>query len=252
MLKRITPYFLVMALMSTLAVAQVAQTGSVKVEGAVVEAIGQHWARINAGDSSEVRYGTDPQNLTQSAKAEQKEGQGNHRVTLKDLKPNTTYYYSSGSEHGQFTTTSFEADKIPIYRAYSSATGDHMYTTSYDEWRKSVRQGNYAPEGVVSYILRSQQAPNAVPLFRLFNPTTGDHFYTTNAQERGQAASSGYQDQGVAGYILASPALGAEPVYRLFNAQLSDHFYTMAQSEHDSALQKGYKDEGIVGYAWSR
>ncbi|HZH79255.1 MAG TPA: hypothetical protein VEY88_24755 [Archangium sp.] len=50
------------------------------------------------------------------------------------------------------------------------------------------------------------QLPGTVPLYRLFSTVTGDHFYTTNYTEsRNVLAVSGWQDEGIAGYVWSTP-----------------------------------------------
>jgi hypothetical protein len=220
----------------------------------VVESVGRQWARISwasaKGDFT-IRYGTDPNNLNQTAKA------SGQRATLQNLKPGTTYYFrgdsaaEQDSNVSQFVTNTFEADKIPIYRAFSSQAGNHFYSTSYSEWQQAKSQSGYTKEGIAAYILKSGDAPNAVPLYRLYNPTTVDHFYTTNEQERQQAAAQGFRDEGIAGYVLSANAPGTVPLYRLNHSQGGDHFYTTSAEERQSAMASGYKDEGIIGYAWA-
>ncbi|MBV9063811.1 MAG: fibronectin type III domain-containing protein [Alphaproteobacteria bacterium] len=82
--------------------------------GPVVEKAAGTYAIVawgtNTGGSSLVRYGTDPNNLSQVAEsaydADRSSTQGvTHRVTIKNLKPNTTYYYQVDSGQGQGTGT---------------------------------------------------------------------------------------------------------------------------------------------------
>jgi len=86
--------------------AQVAQEGPAggeengKVEitnGPVLEEVTSNSAKVawttNVKGSSRVTYGTDPNNLTQLGESPWGQGGLTHRVELKDLKPNTTYYF---------------------------------------------------------------------------------------------------------------------------------------------------------------
>ncbi len=57
----------------------------------------------NVQAGSVVKYGTDPNNLSQTATAPW--GGMTHRVYLKNLQPNTTYYYQAMSEHASGTGT---------------------------------------------------------------------------------------------------------------------------------------------------
>jgi phosphodiesterase/alkaline phosphatase D-like protein len=83
------------------------------VDGPRVEGTGPTWAVIawttNTGGSTVVRYGTDANNLTQTAKAayadNEKTKAQNHRVHLKNLKPNTKYFFVVDSGQGEGTGT---------------------------------------------------------------------------------------------------------------------------------------------------
>jgi phosphodiesterase/alkaline phosphatase D-like protein len=83
------------------------------VDGPRVEGVGPTWAVIawttNTGGSTVVRYGTDANNLGQTAKApysdNEKTKAQNHRVHLKNLKPNTKYFFVVDSGQGEGTGT---------------------------------------------------------------------------------------------------------------------------------------------------
>ena len=61
----------------------------------------------NVSSGTVVNYGTDQQNLTH--KAEAPWGALTHRVTLKNLQPNTTYYFKVSSPQGAGTGTMAES-----------------------------------------------------------------------------------------------------------------------------------------------
>src|SRR5437764_10533910 len=83
------------------------------INGPVVERTGPHGAVIawttNVGGSSVVHYGTDPNNLNQTAQAPYKNAsnQANqtHRVRIHNLQPGTTYYFVVDSGEGFGTGT---------------------------------------------------------------------------------------------------------------------------------------------------
>jgi purple acid phosphatase-like protein len=62
---------------------------------------------VNAGTT--LRYGTDPSHLDLSAGMPW--GGLTHRVTLKDLTPNTTYYFRAESSQGQGTGTQAQTEQ---------------------------------------------------------------------------------------------------------------------------------------------
>jgi len=83
-------------------------------DGPRVEYVGTNKAEIawttSTGGSSVVHYGTDPNNLSQTAQApyDRSSGTGQHvthRVTINNLQPNTTYYFVVDSGQGQGTGT---------------------------------------------------------------------------------------------------------------------------------------------------
>lgn len=97
--------------------ADYAQAGKVRItNGPVIERLDQNSATIawstNVRSSSIVRYGTDANNLTQTAEAAWGQGGLNnaHRVRLTNLQPNTIYYFRVESTQAQGTGTQAKAD----------------------------------------------------------------------------------------------------------------------------------------------
>ena len=82
-------------------------------DGPRVEGTGPTWAVIawttNTGGSSLIRYGTDANHLNQTAKSGYADNENtkaqNHRVHLKNLKPNTKYFFQVDSGQGEGTGT---------------------------------------------------------------------------------------------------------------------------------------------------
>lgn len=81
------------------------------IHGPVVELITDSTAQIawstNVNAGTLIHYGTDPQNLNQTAGMPW--GGLTHRVVLKHLNPSTTYYFKAESDQGQDTGTRAEA-----------------------------------------------------------------------------------------------------------------------------------------------
>lgn len=83
------------------------------INGPVVEGTGPTWAVIawttNTGGSTVLRYRAERDHLSQTAEApyadNEKTKVQTHRVRLKDLKPNTTYYFTADSGQGEGTGT---------------------------------------------------------------------------------------------------------------------------------------------------
>lgn len=78
-----------------------------------VESTGADWAVVewttNVASGSVVRYGTDPNNLSQMAESpyadNDRRSAQNHRVRLTNLRPNTTYFFIVDSGHAEGTGT---------------------------------------------------------------------------------------------------------------------------------------------------
>lgn len=239
-------------------------TESVRGNGAVIA-----WT-TNTGGSSVVRYGTDSNNLTQTAQSPYADKEDaayqTHRVTLKNLQPGTKYFYVADSGQGEdtgseakspvssFVTTGGDASaatmpgKIALYRSVSP-TSDHFFTTSKAE---SVNAASgFKDEGTTGYLL-SAPYPGSVPLFRLYSPGKNNaHFYTTSPQERDNAVASGSKSEGITGYISSTQSDGTTALFRLYNPANNDHLYTTNKTEKDNAAKSGYKDEGVTGYIWT-
>jgi Purple acid Phosphatase, N-terminal domain len=90
------------------------RAAAVKItQGPLVEGVGESWAVVawttNTGGSSVIRYGTDPNNLNQTAQAPYSDNDTtpaqNHRVRLKGLRPGSTYYFIAVSGQGEGTGT---------------------------------------------------------------------------------------------------------------------------------------------------
>lgn len=78
--------------------------------GPVVESVTDTTAEIawstNVNSGTTLRYGTDAAHLDQTVSMPW--GGLTHRVTIRDLKPNTTYYFKAESAQGQGTGTQAE------------------------------------------------------------------------------------------------------------------------------------------------
>ncbi len=97
---------LLLALAVGVATAQSSQNVQI-TKGPTIENAGNNSAVIawstNTNASTVLKYGTDPNNLNQTAEAPW--GGLTHRVTIKNLNPNTTYYFQVTSAQGQGSGT---------------------------------------------------------------------------------------------------------------------------------------------------
>jgi len=87
-------------------------------DGPRVEGVGDSWAHVawttNWGGSSIVRYGTSPNRLDQTSEApyanDPNREHSVHRVSIKDLRPNTTYYFMVDSGQGEGSGTEIRSN----------------------------------------------------------------------------------------------------------------------------------------------
>ena len=97
-----------------------AADATVKItNGPVVEAVSVNSATVawstNRRGSSRVNYGTDANNLTQLAEASWGQGGLTHRVQLKNLQPNTTYYFQVETGQAQGTGGEVQSQNIQTF-----------------------------------------------------------------------------------------------------------------------------------------
>jgi len=97
-----------------------AADATVKItNGPVVEAVSGNSATIawstNRRGSSRVNYGTDANNLTQLGEASWGQGGLTHRVQLKNLQPNTTYYFQVETGQAQGTGGEVQSQNIQTF-----------------------------------------------------------------------------------------------------------------------------------------
>ncbi len=97
------------------------------VKGPVIEYVGPDSAVVawttNVKASTILRYGTNPGDLNH--KAEEPWGGTNHRVHLKELKPNTTYYFDVESQHAQGTGSQAESAKLSFKTPAKNGAREH-------------------------------------------------------------------------------------------------------------------------------
>lgn len=77
------------------------------------------------------------------------------------------------------------ANRVPIYRFWSSQNSHHFYTSS--ETEKDAAIANYSDaewlfEGIAYYVYQSEQ-PGTIPVYRFWSNQNRVHFYTSNGTE---------------------------------------------------------------------
>ena len=139
-------------------------------------------------------------------------------------------------------TKAFAEEGTDMYRMYNMYTGEHLYTSDYEE-RDALVEIGWAWEGV------GWVAPNSgKPVYRLYNAYVpgGDHHYTMSAEERDDLVKVGWSYEGVGWY-----SRGNVPVYRQFNpyATTGTHNYTTGIDENNELVELGWIAEGVGWYA---
>ena len=85
--------------------ATASQQAGTQVEKPMLEFANANSAKIawtsKASQDLVLQYSTDPNNYTQAADAIEKTGGDNHRATISNLQPNTTYYVRMTDKQGQ-------------------------------------------------------------------------------------------------------------------------------------------------------
>ena len=166
-----------------------------------------------------------------------------------------------------------QPEHVRFYRAYNPTVGSHFFTASQAEFEGALR-GGYQDEttGSSGFEILAEAADGAVPLFRLYNLQTGRHYYTANALERDylvglvpapasgpDTRTTGWRDEGIAGYIYTGDVAGTTPIYRLYNSQTGSHLFTENTAVRDAVLAipggdgqpRPWQDHGVVGRAFS-
>ncbi|MDH6364273.1 hypothetical protein M2139_001252 [Enterococcus sp. PF1-24] len=165
-----------------------------------------------------------------------------------------TYVYkkkpSTPSEPNNPDTPGSVPDEVllPVWRAYNFGDGDHLYTTSRDEYDWIVGLG-WQAEGIAFHSV-TPAYENALPVYRLYNPNSGEHFYTLSKAEYEAVAAEGWNKEGI-GYYMVPENLGYA-IYRVFNPNATgpgSHLFTKSREEADWLISLGWEDEGIAFYS---
>lgn len=124
---------------------------------------------------------------------------------------------------------------IPVHRFYYSKTGEHFFTTNYQEGSGA----GYLYEGVGFKVFVNQQNDATVALYRCRKPN-GFHFVSSSSN------CEGTQVEGLYGFIKNQPSADSAGLYRSYNSKNGDHLFTTNSTE---AQQPPYRIEAILGYS---
>lgn len=84
----------------------------------------------------------------------------------------------------------------PLYHLFGR--NDHFYTTGHQEAVDAVHKYQYQFVNISGF-LYADKAQGTVPLYRHFNGSS--HFYTTSSEESQSIPASGWNLEGIAGYV---------------------------------------------------
>ena len=115
--------------------------------------------------------------------------------------------------------TATEVKTTPVYRAYNTKNGEHLFTTDKTEI-----------------------------IYRIYNPNSGEHLLIKDKEEYDAAVLAGWDGEGPKMY---SDTNKSTPVYRLFNPNAKDagsHLYTTSRDEYNALVKAGWKGEGVKFY----
>ena len=133
-----------------------------------------------------------------------------------------------------------EQDSVKVYRLYNKNSGEHFYTTSYNEKEFLEKAGwNYEDVGWIAPIASYSKRP----VYRLYSPA-GDHHYTTSYAEKEYLVNVGWSYEDVCWYSTNSRGVS---LYRLYNpnASVGAHHYTTSEAERDNLINAGWSYEGV-------
>jgi hypothetical protein len=141
------------------------------------------------------------------------------------------------------------------YRLYHPGTREHLYTTDLNEYTVLGGNGAWIQEGTVGRVLDNPGSfggVTAVPYYRLYDNGTRWHHWTTDANEYYTLGYvfSGWNMEGVDGYILPTQAPGTIELYRLnYPALGSLHHWTIDNNEYVTLIaQFGWIGEPGAGF----
>jgi hypothetical protein len=143
------------------------------------------------------------------------------------------------------------ASQAQRYRLYSDVTKEHHFTTDLNEYNVlGTYVGTWVQEGAVGKVLNNPGSfggVTAVPYYRLYDNSTRWHHWTTDANEYYTLGFvySGWNLEGVDGYILPTAAVGTTQLYRLnYPALGALHHWTIDANEYNTLITPAY---GWVG-----
>lgn len=128
---------------------------------------------------------------------------------------------------------------IPIYRLYLPSTGEHLYTSSKNEYDTLYKKYNWGQEGIAWYAPETGTA-----VYRLYHPGLKNHLYTTDTNEVNTLTREyGWKIDNDGDPLYYSG--GDVPIYRVYNKGLNGmHHLTTDLNEYKTLTKYGWAQEG--------
>ncbi|WP_088302466.1 hypothetical protein [Pedobacter sp. AJM] len=127
-----------------------------------------------------------------------------------------------------------------LTRMFNPNGGRHMITASVREKRDLIKIG-WQSEGDYGLIKVIQES-SYLPLYRFYRSRSDDHVFQPN----NPTPPPGYDNEGIAGYVLTSSGNDTKAVYKYYNPRSGDRVYTRDASE--LAGVRDWQYEGIAFY----
>ncbi len=135
-----------------------------------------------------------------------------------------------------------EANLAPVYRLWSSVTGDHVWTTSEAERDQLLTEfgQEWVDEGIVFYGYAPGKPPlGTSPVHRFYSAALSSHFYTMDEAERDKLVkeyAAVWAYEGVAYYAYAIPYQPKEITYNFIGGD-EDAWVTMVLAAYIDGVE---------------
>lgn len=158
--------------------------------------------------------------------------------------------FGAATTTGNFTNSAIGVTKQAVYFLSNRVNGDHLYTPDPNEYvTLGLQLATWEPAGIAYY---DRNGPGAfsgvttVPLYRLVNNATQLHMWTDSAAEYNSLLGQGWTTNGIAGYVLPTPAANTTTLYRLSLGAI--HYWTTNQAEYNALDAGAWTGEGAACY----
>ncbi|CAN7568470.1 Ig-like domain repeat protein [Acidovorax sp. LjRoot129] len=148
--------------------------------------------------------------------------------------------WSPGQPLGISAIKGIKLEKMDLFGAWTS-----LYDVAPPGHAQPMNWSETASPGFIW----SESGDGRIPIYRYYNRISDSHYFSTSAGERDTLLNQqqGWLDEGIAGYVSASPAAGLVAMYRLTKPGLDGSVYARG-SELTALTNQGWVNKGIDGY----